>query len=292
MLHFSSTRPLCRHGRGTQLLQAATWISSLIFIILLILYGLYGTAAALAGSFLSKLASHFIRLDRPKEYLASIEAHDACMLVGMHANCSTWYLYTGDRGVVDNLLNKTLIGSQPSSLHPFNNSFDILMLCLRIGHIAHFLSMTFVAAQKGWDGVAMVLLMLTAWFTERFFNHESKIAQQWLDVSGVEMKARRFDFEGRTQMIAAIQILSGSERIGWMDPIIVPHPRREALFEKLGVIMRGWMGGQEKGQGDVDPDEKGGGGSGLNSFDENWVALQAELVARAAEVMLEELGSA
>lgn len=151
--------------------------------------------------------------------------------------------------------------------------------------------MTFVAAQKGWDGVAMVLLILTAWFTKRFLNHESKIAQQWLHVSGVEMKARRFDFEGRTQIIAAIQILSGSERIGWMDPIIVPHPRREALFEKLGVMMRGWMGGQEKGQGDVDPDEKGG-GSGLNSFDKNWVALQAELVARAAEVMLEELGSA
>lgn len=288
VFHFSRTRPRVRYRDGVGLFAALVAICFLMAVILLSLYGLYGTAAALLGSSISKLASRFICLHRPREYLSSNEAHDACMLVGVHSNCSTWQLYIGDRGVVDNLLNKSLINTEPSPAHPFR-SMRTLILLLRAGHVSHFLATTFVAAQKGWDGVAMIMLMLIAWSASEYFSSDGRIAKEWLNDSGVEVKARRFDFEGRMQMIGAIQMLSGSERINWMDSIVVPHPRREALFRELGVIMKGESkAGEERVEG-VDGAGKGG---RLESFDENWVALQAGLVVRAAKVMLEELARA
>lgn len=276
VLYFSKTETFDQRKPSVRLWEAVTGTFLLCGIVILLLYGLYGTAAALISGLFSKTASRLIYLDRPNEYLSSNEAHDACMLVGMHSNCSTWYLYTGDRGVVDNLLNKAMIRI-PSS-RPFR-SLRFLMLLLRIGHILHFLSMTFVAAQKGWDGVAMVLLMVAVWVTEWFWNDET-IARQWLDVEGVKIKARRFDFEGRMQMVGSIHLFSGSESINWMDSLIAPHPRRTALFAKSKLLRK-----------DVAESEDAS-TTGLSLFDRNWVALQAELISNSASVMLEELDRA
>lgn len=88
-------------------------IVSIVFllavVVLLGLYGLYGTATAVLSGMLSKIACRFVVLRRPAGFLTNNEKHDACMLVGAHRNCSVWYLYIGDRGVVDYLLNKPMI---------------------------------------------------------------------------------------------------------------------------------------------------------------------------------------
>lgn len=81
----------------------------LAIVVLLCLRGLYGSAVAVLSGVVSKVACRLLVLRRPAGFLTNNEKHDACMLVGVHRNCTTWYLYTGDRGVVDYLLNKPMI---------------------------------------------------------------------------------------------------------------------------------------------------------------------------------------
>jgi len=102
------------HLKTVQLLSALHFeILSLIFllaiVVLLCLYGLYGSAIAVLSGVVSKVACRLPVLRRPAGFLTNNEKHDACMLVGVHRNCTTWYLYTGDRGLVDYLLNKPMI---------------------------------------------------------------------------------------------------------------------------------------------------------------------------------------
>ncbi len=85
-------------------------------VALLCLYGLYGSATTLLSGIVSKSACRLAVLYRPAGFLANNEKHDACMLVGVHRNCSSWYLYIGDRGVVDHLLNKPMIESLRPSI--------------------------------------------------------------------------------------------------------------------------------------------------------------------------------
>ena len=274
LLHFSKTGACSEHKSRVRRWEAVKWTLSLGAVAVVLLYGLYGTAAALISGLILKMAGYLVRLDRPNEYLSNNEAHDACMLVGMHSNCSTWYLYTGDRGVVDNLLNKSMVRILPSN-GPFQSP-QFLMLLLRVGHILHFLSMTFVAAQKGWDGVVMVILMMAVRATEWFWN-DGTIAKQWLDGERVDVKVRRFDFEGRMQMMGSIHILSGGESLDWMDSIIAPHPRRTALFAQLKLLHQDLAKSKDAST------------ISLSLFDRNWVALQAELITNSAAVVLEEL---
>ena len=125
----------------------------------------------------------------------------------------------------------------------------------------------------------MVLLMLTTEAMEWHWDDKC-IARQWLSDEGVEVKARRFDFDGRMQMVGAIQVFSGSETTDWRDPLIAPHPRRSALFAELGLLPKNGVG------------SSGCATAGLSMFDRNWIALQADLVSRSASVLLEELGKA
>ncbi len=102
------------HLKIHQLLSSLHFeILSIIFLlasaVLLGLYGLYGTAIAVLSGIISKIACRFLVMGRPAGFLTNNEKHDACMLVGVHRNCSVWYLYVGDRGAVDYLLNKPMI---------------------------------------------------------------------------------------------------------------------------------------------------------------------------------------
>jgi hypothetical protein len=54
----------------------------------------------------------------------------------------------------------------------------------------------------------------------------------------VRIEAKTFQFGGRTQMLNAIQVLSGSKVTSWMDDIIVPHPRRDAVLKHLDTIVK------------------------------------------------------
>ncbi len=105
--------------------------------VLLGLYGLYGTAAAVITSVISRMACRCVDLRRPAGFLSNNEQHDACMLVGLHQNSSLWYLYVGDRGVVDHLLNKPMVGLYSRNIwlsrwfkiaHVVGNVFDRFLL--------------------------------------------------------------------------------------------------------------------------------------------------------------------
>ena len=51
---------------------------------------------------------------RPLGYLGNNESHDGCMLIALHENANKWYLFLGDGGVIDILLNKTMIAVDDS----------------------------------------------------------------------------------------------------------------------------------------------------------------------------------
>ena len=249
--------------------KLASSIAPPVVFVLLIVLGLYGTALAIFGASVSKIIAYYsIRPQRPPGYLTNNEVGDACMLMSTHRNATTWYLYTGDRGIVDHFLNKPMVELQ--NLRPH------LLQWFKVSHIAQLIAMTYVTAQKGWDGIAMVILMLCAWLMKWCWG-DDYLARQWLVKEGISVRVKSFDFEGRTAMISAIQALSESKVTRWMDDIIVPHPRRDALLSSLG------LGANEA--------QSFGSMSLLSGFDQEWVALHVKRVSAAATIMLHELGT-
>jgi hypothetical protein len=149
------------------------------------------------------------------------------MLVAIHENASTWYLYMGSRGIIDALLNKPMIESIQSSLGSW------LAFALRALAILQLVTMTYVAAQRGWDGVGFLALVVVAWVFDYFFYSDGRIAAQWLKDQGVGIKAHSFRFTGRTPMIGAIQVLKETPVTAWMDGILAPSGRRAVWLAEL-----------------------------------------------------------
>ncbi|KAH8755870.1 hypothetical protein F5882DRAFT_418518 [Hyaloscypha sp. PMI_1271] len=186
---------------------------------------LYATMAALLIGVLSKIACRFTNIQKPLSFLENNEKHDACMLVAAHRNASVWYLYIGDRGVVDHLLNKDMVRVEPRSA--------LLANYFQLAHILQVIAMAFAAAHRGWDGAVMVLMMLVSWFAEWEFE-DRHLAKHWMNKHGIGVEARSFHFGRRTQMICAIHSFSGARSRQWMDSIIVPSLRRDTLLDRLG----------------------------------------------------------
>ena len=232
------------------------------------LFGCYGTAVILLSGAVSQLACQTLCFERPDKYLVSSESHDACMLLSASENSSTWYLYIGDRGVVDYLLNKTMIEHSSGS--------GLLSLWFRIAHYIQLLAMTFVAAQKGWDGVCMVIVMISAWLFH-WPHGRDYMARRWLEHEGVTVKASRFDFMGRSQMIGAIQMFSGRKVTSWMDSILVNCPRRQAWLQALGCL--------DTANYSSPPPEL----ETLTTFDQSWVRYITAISAKAGEILIREL---
>lgn len=224
------------------------------------LCGMYGTAGLLATVALSKAAAHSVELERPPGYLQSNESYnDAFMLVAAHPNSTDWTLYVGERGIVDSLLNKTMVTI------PTTRRNVLIAHWLRCAHVLQLLSMTFVAAAKGWDGVGMLIAMLADRLCHALWC-DARLGRRWLERESVNTEARQFLFSGRTVMLGAIQLSSGSSSSTWMDGILTPHPRRDAWLRAL--------------QGNREPD------STLSDFDQKWVALSSGLSKAAAVVMV------
>ncbi|MCJ1240189.1 hypothetical protein MMC14_008189 [Varicellaria rhodocarpa] len=246
---------------------SARWYQVLSSILLgcsasvLCLYGLYGTAGAVLFGAISRLACSLIQIQRPPGFLENNELQKACMLVGVHQNSSVWYLYIGDRGVVDTLLNKTMVIISGRS--------SVLLCFFRVFHIFQLLSMSYVAAEKGWDGISMVFFMLIA---EGFMwcGRDLQVAKHWLGVEGITVEAKSFEFSGRTPMVGAIQRFSGSKNSRWMDDLVCPSPRREAWLERLGVMTNS------------EPSQKY---DDLGEFDKRWVDINVTLGMRAADLL-------
>jgi hypothetical protein len=94
------------------------------------------------------------------------------------------------------------------------------------------LATTFVARQKGWNGVALVSLIgITSLFRLRY--RDRKLAEAWLMGNGVGVSATRFEFTGRMPMVGAIQAFCASRCTGWVDQIVAPHARKQVWLSRV-----------------------------------------------------------
>lgn len=242
-------------------------ITLVILISIAVLFGLlssYGTAALIACTSLSELVALNITIRRPTTYLKNNETHDACMLMASHENASEWHLYIGDRGIADTILNK------PMFVLPEGLWASIASSWFWFANLLQFAAMTFVAAQKGWDGVWMVVVLSTHW-TIRYTLYGRTLARDWLEREGVRAKVASFEFGGRYAMMGAIHVFSRSSVTSWMDDILVPHPRREAWLQCL------------KGEQPA---------SELHSHDMRWVESSSEAALAAANILRDKFETA
>ncbi|KAK0717654.1 hypothetical protein B0T26DRAFT_829590 [Lasiosphaeria miniovina] len=239
-----------------------------VVAVALLLCGSFGTAAMLFCTAISGFAaSLLVAVKRPPGYLENNEAGlpSGCMLAAAHQNATEWYLFVGDRGIVDTLLNKTMFWI------PDTRTARLVGGWLRLAHFIQLAAMTFAAGQKGWDGVCLVALLAVNWLLERCANSNANLAHSWLTRECVGVEIKKFEFSGRSYMLGAIQLYSGSQTTSWMDDIITPHPRREAWLRRLF--------GQE-------PDHSSWSPADLAKIDSS-----ARLSVEAAFVMNAELGA-
>ena len=270
MSRTNHTRPI----RGTILTLIVShfgWIAYHFILIgvtvFLVLLGAFGSAAVVFNGLASKFVCRLLRAERPSRFLESNENHDACMLSAVHENATTWSLYIGDRGVIDWLLNKTMLKSPPAG--------RIQTAFFRLAHIAQLLAMTFVAAQKGVDGVCLVILLIVNYGFQYLFEGH-KLARQWLEAENVSVDAHSFRFSGRTPMIGAIHTISQARDAEWMKSLIVPCPRIKVWLDELKCSA------EMRTQVDLDMQI-------LSSSDRSWVLLNSQLAIQAARLIREKL---
>jgi hypothetical protein len=234
----------------------------------LIVCGIYGTAAMLLTSATSRLVCLVPSLvNRPADYLLNNEAaahhRDACMLVSSHPNALEWYLLVGDRGIIDTILNKPMFLKTRDRIR----AAAFAASWFQLAHLLQLTAMTFTAAQKGWDGVALIVLVAVD-RTLRWYFRSRIQARHWLEREGIHVKTKSFVFSGRGPMVGAIQLYSGSTVTRWMDDIFVPHPRRDAWLSRL--------------QGESPT-------ASLDKADLEWVERTAKLSFASAAVLRREL---
>ncbi|KAF5628961.1 hypothetical protein F52700_8054 [Fusarium sp. NRRL 52700] len=227
------------------------------------LCGLYGTGVAMVLAVLLRINRHLMVIERPDGYLRNNEAGlPGCMLVALNENASTWYLYIGSRGIIDTMLNKTMVQSVQSPLGIWH------AYALRALEALQILVMTYVAAQKGWDGVALLSLVVVSSMLDSIAYSDDRLASQWLKREGVRVDATTLQFSGRTPMIGTIQTLSNQRSTTWMDGIIAPSTRRDAWLRRLS----------SDGKGDAF--EKG-----VSLDDEDWIYLNERLTLAALDMI-------
>jgi hypothetical protein len=102
----------------------------------------------------------------------------------------------------------------------------------RLLNALQLITMTFVAANKGWDGICLVVL-LACHYTLTWLTRRETLVRDWVDKEAFKVTTTRFEFSGRMPLIGTIQVLSGTEVENWMDSIVAPHPRRNKWLEEL-----------------------------------------------------------
>jgi hypothetical protein len=225
--------------------------------VLLCLFGVYGTAAIIVCTSVSGLIAQSISIRRPSGYLKNNETHEACMLSASHENATEWHLYIGDRAVVDTLLNKVMF------VVPEGRSVHLAATWFQFAHVLQLAAMTFVAAQKAWDGVCLVILLAIHW-AFHWSLRSNTLAYDWLEREGVDAEVKSFEFGGRSAILGAIQVFSKTDIKSWMDNIMVPHPRREAWLKNL--------------QGEEPKDI-------FDAHDAKWIEFTSEASLASAEVL-------
>ena len=263
-----------RTMRGTLLLLFLSWTGKVLYhfiliglLIFLCFLGAFGSAAIVLNGLLSKLVCRLLRVKRPSGYLENNKNHDASMLSAVHENAQTWYLYMGDRGVTDWLLNKTML-APPSSGR-------VQMTYFRLAHILQLLAMTFVAAQNGVDGICLMILLIINHGSQYLFGGH-KMARQWLEAEKVPVDARTFIFSGRTPMIGAIHSLSQARDAARMETLVASGPRISAWLSELKCSA------DTRSRLDLDLQR-------LSFSDKSWVVLNTQLTMQAVKLIKGEL---
>lgn len=263
------------------LAETISILASMCLVVALSLFGAYGTSVIVFCGAIAQIASRYLAIQRPKNYMENNEQHRACMLSASHQNATTWYLWIGDRGVIDGVLNKCMI------LVPTNRRS--LGTWLQVIHYVQLLAVTFVAAQKGWDGIVLVCLMNLTWIVGlRFSNHN--LVRRWLHNERIDICAKSFQFSGRISMMGSIYKFSKTGVHSWMDMILIPHPRRDALLAKIAEdVPAERLKNETKEKAITSSQEKiTGNQEKLGDFDRKWVAMQAQLINDAVKVLQQE----
>lgn len=243
--------------------RISSFVLQTCLAVFLLTFGCFGTATILVCASVSELIAQGIPLRRPSTYLTSTENHDACMLVASHQNATEWHLCIGDRAVVDTMFNKPMV------VVPEGRKARLLARWFEFANLLQFAAMTFVAGQKGWDGVCLVAFLGIHWALH-WILRGPHLPHDWLEREGVEADVKSYKFGGRTAMIGAIQVFSDTNIVCWMDQIMVPHPRREAWLGRL-------RGRELTGE--------------FNTHDMTWIKLASEASLAAAEVLKRECGA-
>lgn len=208
--------------------QLTCYLIPLVASVLLVLVGAFGSASITFCCAISRAMSRSETIYRPPGYLENNEKHDACMLVASHQNATEWNLLVGDRGVVNTILNKPAFMIHESRLT------YMVAWWFRVAHVLQLAAMTFITAIGGWDGVACVILVGLEWIGGVSCHLPCcNKALSWLRKEHIDFEVKSFTFYGRMPMMAAIQSFSGTDGNRWMDDILVPHPRRDALMKSL-----------------------------------------------------------
>ncbi|KAK0716500.1 hypothetical protein B0T21DRAFT_454299 [Apiosordaria backusii] len=192
--------------------------------------GCIGSAVLLFTGSISRFLVRQIVVPRPLRYLENRESYMGCMLAAVHDNAAIWTLYLGDRGVIDSLLNKPLVGHLEST-----PTTRFACWWLQLAELLQIIAMTFVAGEKGLDALVLLGLVLAIAGFSNLYGYNMH-ARNWLRREGYETLAFRCEFPGRTELVAAVQLLSTERRVSWMDSIISPCDRREVLLQRLGQI--------------------------------------------------------
>ncbi|OAA71483.1 hypothetical protein ISF_02034 [Cordyceps fumosorosea ARSEF 2679] len=224
---------ILRAGLETAILLGLVGIS-----VIAVLFGMYGTAAALVIGAVFRVARLLIPVPRLQDYMNNNQPNmkNAHMLASDYAKANTWYLYTGPRGIVDGLLNKSMISAaSPLGRNDHGAAAATAATALLPTLVGlQVATMMYVAAQGGWDAFGLLAVVLLAWRLDRYLYSEDRLAERWLRAEGVRMKALACRFSGRVPMIGAVQVLKRpATRTKWMDKILVPMELRDIWLEKL-----------------------------------------------------------
>lgn len=279
VIRCSQQETLSKHHR-----QNIRWVYDLVGAVLLLgggiaafAFGLYGTFAATVLSAIFQVIRCLIIVQPSSSYLLDNEQGKVpgCMLVASHQNASTWILFCGERGIVDGILNKNMIYSVESRFR-WRAGLHTLIFSLRSLGVLQLLALTFVAAQRGWDGVGLLIFVVFAGLTESVIQKENDLADGWAKRYGVLFETRTFEFKGRVSMLGAIQIYKVDPTRTWMDDIIVPNQRRDIWLKMLS---------QEKYECEDDDPMWEAADNGVRS----WVRFNLAMSRAAAKIMEDEI---
>ncbi|CAI7621217.1 unnamed protein product [Penicillium glandicola] len=170
------------------------------------LIGAYGSAALILITAVSRLVTWAIVIPRSPGYLSNNERHEiAHMLTASHVNATEWSLYTGDRAIVNTLLNKPMISFAEGK------QAQLVARWFYFAHGLQLAAITYVAAQKGWDGICLVCILFVQNLYDWTLRGNAKAAD-WLAREGVEVKVKSYEFGWRTAMLVAYRY-SASRRL-------------------------------------------------------------------------------